>query len=59
MWYLCEKGMAKVDDRTHYGITAAGVDFVENGLKDEHEDLRMIAAVQIPRSEHIASPIQL
>jgi curved DNA-binding protein len=59
MWYLCEKGMAKVDDRTHYGITAAGVDFVENGLKDEHEDLRMIAAVQIPRSEHAPSAIPL
>jgi hypothetical protein len=55
MWYLCEKTMAKVDDRTHYRITAAGVDFVENGLKDEHANLRLIAAVQIPRSE-IAAP---
>ena len=60
MWYLCEKGMAKVDDRTHYGITAVGVDFVEHGLKDEHENLRMIAAVQIPaQGEPNSSAIHL
>ncbi len=60
LWYLCEKGMAKVDDRTHYGITATGVDFVENGLKEEHADLRMIAAVQIPQQPEPASgPIHL
>ena len=60
MWSLCEKGMAKVDDRTHYGITAAGVDFVENGLKEEHADLRMIAAVQIPQQpEQASGPIHL
>ncbi len=51
LWYLCEKGMAKVDDRTHYGITAAGVDFVENGLKEEHSELRMIASVQLPSQQ--------
>jgi hypothetical protein len=57
---LCEKGMAKVDDRTHYGITAVGVDFVENGLKEEHADLRMIAAVQLPdHHEQASGPIHL
>jgi DnaJ domain len=57
LWYLCEKGMVKVDDRTHYGITSAGVDFVENGLKEEHSDLRMIAAVQIPQHPEVNSSV--
>ncbi len=60
MWYLCEKGMASVDNRTQYGITAAGVDFVENHLTDEHAALKVIAAVQIPaRSESSDLAIQL
>jgi curved DNA-binding protein len=48
MWYLCEKSLAKVDDTTHYGITAGGVDFVENKLTDNDAGLKMIAALQIP-----------
>ncbi len=60
LWYLCEKGMASVDDRTHYGITAAGVDYVENHLTDDHAALKVIAAVQIPaRAENSSSPIRL
>jgi hypothetical protein len=48
LWYLCEKGLAKADDRTKYGITANGVDFVESKLTDDQSDLRVIASVQIP-----------
>lgn len=61
MWYLCEKGMAQVDDRTHYGITAKGCDFVENHLTDDHSALKMIAAVQLPsRAENTGrAPIHL
>ena len=56
MWYLCEKSLAKVDDRTHYRITAVGVDFVEHGLKDEHPNLRLIAAVQFPNRAELPEP---
>lgn len=62
LWYLCQKGFASVDDRTHYGITAAGCDFVENHLTDDHSALKIIAAVQIParaESQSSSSPIQL
>lgn len=48
LWYLCEKGLARVDNRTQYGITAEGVDFVENRLTDEHFALKAIAAIPIP-----------
>jgi len=48
VWYLCEKGYTRIDDQTRYGITTAGVDFVESKLTDDQSDLRVIASVQIP-----------
>jgi curved DNA-binding protein len=48
LWYLCEKGFVRVDDRTNYQILTAGVDFVESKLSDEQSELRVIAALQIP-----------
>ncbi len=49
LWYLCEKGYVRIDSQTQYGILAAGVDFVESRLTEEQSELRMIAAVQIPK----------
>lgn len=48
LWYLCEKSLVRIDDRTKYEILAAGVDFVEARLTEEQSDLRAIAAVQLP-----------
>jgi DnaJ-like protein len=51
LWYLCQKSFASVDHQTQYGITAAGVDYVESRLTEEQSELRAIAAVQIPGPE--------
>ncbi len=48
LWYLSQKGLARPDDRTHYGITAEGVDHVETKIGDDQADLRLIASLQIP-----------
>jgi hypothetical protein len=32
------------------------MDFVENGLKDEHANLRLIAAAQFPTRAELAEP---
>ena len=57
LWYLCEKGLARADDRTKYQIRAAGVDFVESKLTDDQSDLRVIAAVQIPNQTGAPKPM--
>lgn len=57
LWYLCEKGYAAKDDQTKYGILAAGVDFVESKLTDDHSELRVIAAVQIPNETDRPKPM--
>ena len=57
LWYLCEKGYAKLDDQTRYWIMAAGVDFVESCLTDDQSDLRVIAAVQIPSQNNGPKPL--
>lgn len=55
VWYLCEKGFAKVNDHTKYEILAPGCDFVESRLvTDEYSDLKVIAAVQIPNQAQSA-----
>jgi curved DNA-binding protein len=53
LWYLCEKKLVTIDDRSHYGITTGGVDYVETTLthnctEPEHTGLRAIAALQMP-----------
>jgi curved DNA-binding protein len=48
LWYLCEKQLVSIDDRTQYRISAQGVDYVETRMTDEQPELRVIAAVQIP-----------
>jgi hypothetical protein len=45
LWYLCEKGYARVDDSTRYCITANGADFVENTVINERPELKAIAVV--------------
>jgi hypothetical protein len=55
LWYLCEKGYAKIDDQTRYGIMTAGVDFVESKLTEDQSELRVIAAVQIPGQTNVPS----
>jgi hypothetical protein len=57
LWYLCEKDLAKADDRTKYQIMAGGVDFVESKLTDEQSDLRVIASVQIPNQTDAPKPM--
>jgi curved DNA-binding protein len=57
LWYLCEKGLARVDDHTKYEILAAGVDFVESKLTEDQSDLRVIAAVQIPSQANPPRPM--
>ncbi len=57
LWYLCEKGYARADDHTRYGIMAAGVDFVESKLADDQSGLRVIASVQIPNQTDALSPM--
>ncbi len=57
LWYLCEKGYAKIDDQTRYGIMAGGVDYVESRLTDDQNDLRVIAAVQIPNPANSPKPM--
>jgi curved DNA-binding protein CbpA len=56
LWYLCEKGYAKIDDQTRYGILTAGVDFVELKLTEDQSELRVIAAVQIPGQTSAPAP---
>lgn len=48
LWYLNQKHLAKPDDRTQYGISADGVDFVESKLPEDQPELRAIASLQIP-----------
>jgi hypothetical protein len=48
LWYLCEKSLARISDRTDYLLTADGVDFVEAKLAEGRADLRAIAAVSRP-----------
>ncbi len=48
LWYLCEKCLARLTDRTEYCLTADGVDFVETKLGEDRADLRAIAAVSRP-----------
>jgi hypothetical protein len=48
LWYLCEKTLARISDRTDYLLTADGVDFVESKLADGRADLRAIAAMGRP-----------
>jgi hypothetical protein len=43
MWYLCEKGYAKIDDSTRYCITSLGADFVENTVINERPELKPVA----------------
>jgi len=50
MWYLCEKRLSRMNDRTEYALTAEGVDFVENGLPEDRIDLRALAAVGYTRT---------
>jgi curved DNA-binding protein len=57
LWYLCEKGFARIDDQTRYGISASGVDFVESCLTDDQADLRVIASVQIPNQANAPKPM--
>lgn len=57
LWYLCQKGQAKVDDHTRYEIMSAGVDFVESKLTDDQNDLRVIASVQIPNQTTGPKPL--
>lgn len=57
LWYLCEKGLAKADDHTKYEILAGGCDYVESSLSEEHSDLRVIAAVQIPNQTNAPRPM--
>ena len=49
LWYLCDKKLVGIDNRTQYEITCEGVDYVESRLADDRPDLRAIAGVQIPR----------
>jgi hypothetical protein len=59
LWYLCEKGYARIDDQTRYGILTAGVDFVESKLTEDESELGVIAAVQIPgQATAPALPVQ-
>ena len=48
LWYLCEKGMVKMDDNTRYEILAPGVDFVESKLTESQSELKVIAALALP-----------
>jgi hypothetical protein len=57
LWYLCEKGFARIDDQTRYGISAAGVDYVESRIGDDQPNLRVIASVQIPSQTNTLKPI--
>jgi len=57
LWYLCEKGFVARDDHTKYGILAAGVDFVESKLTEDHSELRVIASVQIPNQNDAPKPM--
>jgi integration host factor subunit beta len=62
LWYLCEKGHARIDDQTKYGITTTGVDFVESRLTEDHSELRIIAAVQLPgrtKAPKLIAPVQV
>jgi curved DNA-binding protein len=52
LWYLCEKHLVTIDDRTQYQIAAPGVDYVETRLHDDQSELRVIAAVQLPGQTH-------
>ena len=57
LWYLSEKGFAKIGDDTKYRITADGCDFVETKLTDDRSDLRGIAAAQIPGQGEAPKPL--
>jgi hypothetical protein len=57
LWYLCQKGLAKVDEHTKYEILAEGCDYVESRLTEEQSDLRVIAAVQIPNQTNAPKPM--
>lgn len=57
LWYLSEKGFAKIGDDTKYRITAEGCDFVETKLTDERSELRGIAAAQIPGQSDAPKPM--
>ena len=57
VWYLCEKGWARIDDQTRYGILASGVDYVESRLTDDQSELRVIASVQIPNPANSPKPM--
>lgn len=56
LWYLSQKDLAMRDDRSMYGITAVGVDFVESKLPEDQPELRVIAALQIPNREDVPKP---
>jgi hypothetical protein len=47
LWYLCEKNLVTIDDRTCYRIAAQGVDYVETNLDDQQPELRVIAALTL------------
>jgi curved DNA-binding protein len=57
LWYLNQKNLAIRDDRTQYGITAEGVDYVECQLPEDQPELRMIAALQIPGRADSPKPL--
>lgn len=57
MWYLAEKGLARIGDDTKYLITAEGVDFVEHKLTAERSELRNIAVAQIPGGRDAPRPL--
>jgi hypothetical protein len=48
LWYLNQKQLAKPDDRSQYGISAEGVDFVESKLPEDQPEFRAVATLQIP-----------
>jgi hypothetical protein len=53
LWYLCEKKLVKVDDRSQYEITFGGVDSVETRIADERPELRIIAGLQMPQQAEV------
>jgi curved DNA-binding protein CbpA len=56
LWYLNQKHLAMPDDRSQYGISADGVDFVESKLPEDQPELRAIASLQIPAQSNGPKP---
>jgi hypothetical protein len=57
LWYLNQKHLAKPDDRSQYGISAEGVDFVESKLPEDQPELRAIASLQVPHPNDGPKPM--